>query len=191
MVRKNNCDHLFPSPAKQRPRIWLQRALLAVMSLIQNRVQSLGNGMAAVRALDDDQCEQKPSSAAQLWGNPWNTLSSDHLPVNRKHQCLPAGRTLPLPEFLPVSVAVLTGMGRELGGNGQGRITFPCFPALSGATASGVLSAAAPVSAEHLHRVTSLFPVLDDITDTAGAWCSHFDLKKKKKLSNYLVLGIS
>lgn len=134
MVRKNNCDHLFPSPAKHRPRIWLQPALLAVMSHIQNPAQSLGKMLlASVGALDGDQCEQKPSSAAQLWGNPWNILSSDQgASLASWRQDFASSRI-----SFPGSVAVLTGMGRKLGENGQGRTTFPCLPALSGATASG------------------------------------------------------
>lgn len=127
-IRKNNCDRLFPSPAKHRPRIWLQPALLAVMSHIWNPVQSLGKMLlAAVRALDDDQCEQKPSSAEKLWGNPWNTLSNDHLPVNREHQWLPGGRTLPLAEFLPSLCSCSQRDGKETGVKWPGKNQF-CLP---------------------------------------------------------------
>lgn len=71
MARKNNCDHLFPSPTKHKPRFWLQPVLLAVVGHIQNPVQSLGKMLlASVRVLEHGQCEQKPSSTAQLWEIP-------------------------------------------------------------------------------------------------------------------------
>lgn len=170
MVRKNNCDHLFPSPAKHRPRIWLQPALLAVMSHIQNPVQSLGKMLlASVGALDDDQREQKPSSAAQLWGNPWNPQGSDHLPVSREHQWLPGGRTWP--EFLPCLCGCSLWDGKETGREmAREESLFLAFLLCLEPLPLGLLSAAVPVSAEHLHRVTSLFPVMDDIAKTAGVW---------------------
>lgn len=122
MARKNNCDHLFPLLAKHKPRFWLQPVLLAVMGHIQNPVQSLEKMLlASVRVLDQGQCEQKPSSAAQLWGNPCLVPSSDCLPVNGKYQWLPGGRTVPLPAFLPWLCGCPCWSGKETQGKWPGR----------------------------------------------------------------------
>lgn len=197
MARKNNCDHLFPLPAKHKPRFWLQTLLLAVMGHIQNPVQSLEKMLlASERALDQGQCEQKPSSAAQLWGNPCLVLSSDPLPVNREYQWLPGSRTVPLTAFLPW----LCGCPRWGGDGSLGKMareelllstSLLCLQPLP----PGLLSAAAAVAAEHLHRGTSLFPVVDDIIKTAGVWCAHLTFWLKKptnqkttKTPNYFIL---
>lgn len=171
MARKNNCDHLFPSLAKHKPRFWLQPVLLAVMGHIQNPVQSLEKMLlASVRVLDQGRCEQKPSSAAQLWGNPWLVPSSDCLPVNGKYQWLPGGRTVPLLAFLPwLSLLEWEGnsgkMARE---ELLSTSSFNLQP-----LPLGLLSAAVPVAAENLHRVTSVCRVVDDRIQTAGVWCVH------------------
>lgn len=170
MVRKNNCDHLLPSPAKHRPRIWLQPALLAVMSLIQNPVQSLGKmlewngcsesfGWWSVWA-EAQQCSTAVGKSLEHIEQ-WSSASKQGASVPSWGQDIASSRISPC----------VCGCShwdlKENGGNGQGRTTFPCLPAL------GLLSAEAPVFAEHLHRVTPLFPVMGDITETAGAWCSH------------------
>lgn len=170
MVRKNNCDRLFSLPAKHRPRIWLQPALLAVMSHIQNPAQSLGKMLlASVGALDGDQCEQKPSSAAQLWGNPWNILSSDQgASVASWRQDFASSRISSLALWL-----FSLGWEGNWGKMAREEPLFPAFLLCLEPLPPGLLSAAVPVSVEHLHRVTSLFPVMDDITKTAAVWCSH------------------
>lgn len=65
----------------------LQPLLQPAMDRIQNPVKALEKKtlLASLRTLDQGQCEQKPSSGAQLWGIPWLTWNRDHLPVNGEH----------------------------------------------------------------------------------------------------------
>lgn len=174
MARKNNCDHQFLWSTKHKPRFRLQPVLLAVMGHIQNPVQSLGKMIvASVRALDRGQHEQKPSSAAQLQGGPWLVPCCDCLPVKGESSVPSCSQ-----DSVSCSISSLALSLSSLGLEGNsGKVareellstSLLCLQLLS----LGLLSAAVPVTAEHLHRVTSLFPVVDDIIPTAGGWCAH------------------
>lgn len=151
-------------------------ASATVTGHIRNPVQSLGKmivASASVRALGWGQHEQKPSSAAQLWGDPWLVPSCNCLPVNGE---------LSVPSRSQDSVSCsISSLALSLSSAGwegnSGKVareellstSLLCLRLLS----LGLLSAAVPVTAEHLHRVTSLFPVVDDIIPTAGGWCAH------------------